>query len=52
MMIDKGISPAEARNWPAPGYSAGVNGAYGTGIMGLVEKGMPGRTIPRLPNNT
>jgi cobaltochelatase CobN len=39
MMIDKGISPAEARGLASTRVFGGVNGAYGTGIMGLVEKG-------------
>lgn len=39
MMIDKGISPAEARELATTRVFGGVNGAYGTGIMGLVEKG-------------
>jgi cobaltochelatase CobN len=39
MMIDKGISPAEARELASTRVFGGVNGAYGTGIMGLVEKG-------------
>jgi cobaltochelatase CobN len=39
MMIEKGISPAEARELASTRVFGGVNGAYGTGIMGLVEKG-------------
>ena len=39
MMIAKGISPAEARELASTRVFGGVNGAYGTGIMGLVEKG-------------
>jgi len=38
-MIGKGISPAEARELATTRVFGGVNGAYGTGIMGLVEKG-------------
>jgi cobaltochelatase CobN len=39
MMIDKGISPVEARELATTRVFGGANGAYGTGIMGLVEKG-------------
>ena len=39
MMIDKGISPLEARELASTRVFGGVNGAYGTGIMSLVEKG-------------
>jgi cobaltochelatase CobN len=39
MMIDKGISPAEARELASTRVFGGVNGAYGTGIMSMVEKG-------------
>lgn len=39
MMIDSGISPLEARELASTRVFGGVNGAYGTGIMGLVEKG-------------
>jgi cobaltochelatase CobN len=39
MMIDKGISPAEARELATTRVFGGANGAYGTGIMGFVEKG-------------
>jgi cobaltochelatase CobN len=39
MMIQNGISPAEARELASTRVFGGVNGAYGTGIMSLVEKG-------------
>jgi cobaltochelatase CobN len=39
MMIDKGISPLEARGLASTRVFGGANGAYGTGIMSLVEKG-------------
>ncbi len=39
LMIDKGLSPVEARELATTRVFGGVNGAYGTGIMGLVEKG-------------
>ena len=39
MMIENGISPAEARELATTRVFGGANGAYGTGIMGLVEKG-------------
>jgi len=39
MMINNGISPAEARELASTRVFGGVNGAYGTGIMSLVEKG-------------
>ena len=39
MMISNGISPAEARELASTRVFGGVNGAYGTGIMSLVEKG-------------
>jgi cobaltochelatase CobN len=38
-MIETGIAPAEARELATIRVFGGVNGAYGTGIMGLVEKG-------------
>ena len=39
MMIQNGISPAEARELASTRVFGGVNGAYGTGIMSMVEKG-------------
>jgi cobaltochelatase CobN len=39
MMVKNGISPAEARELASTRVFGGVNGAYGTGIMSLVEKG-------------
>lgn len=39
MMIAKGISPREARELAALRVFGGANGSYGTGIMGMVEKG-------------
>ncbi len=39
MMIGKGISPQEARELAGLRVFGGANGRYGTGIMGMVEKG-------------
>lgn len=39
IMIDKGISPQEARELATLRVFGGANGNYGTGIMGMVEKG-------------
>ncbi len=38
-MLDKGVSPLEARNNAYRRSFGGVNGAYGTGIMSYVEQG-------------
>lgn len=38
-MKEKGLSPAEARELSTQRVFGGVNGAYGTAIMGLVESG-------------
>ncbi|NLR91478.1 cobaltochelatase subunit CobN [Flammeovirga agarivorans] len=38
-MKDKGMSPAEARKFSTVRVFGGVNGNYGTNIMGLVEQG-------------
>ncbi len=38
-MLDKGFSPLDARKYASKRVFGGVNGNYGTGIMGLVEKG-------------
>lgn len=38
-LIEKGLSPQEARNLSLHRIFGGVNGNYGTGIMGLVENG-------------
>lgn len=38
-MITKGISPQEARELATLRVFGGANGNYGTGIMGMVEKG-------------
>lgn len=38
-MKEKGLSPAEARELATQRVFGGVNGAYGTAIMGLVEAG-------------
>jgi cobaltochelatase CobN len=38
-MKRKGISPVEARKFSTVRVFGGVNGHYGTGIMGLVEQG-------------
>ncbi|UDQ98750.1 cobaltochelatase subunit CobN [Lentisphaerota bacterium WC36G] len=39
VLIDKGYSPIEARKLSAARVFGGVNGNFGTGIMGLVESG-------------
>jgi cobaltochelatase CobN len=39
VMKNKGLSPLEARNYSTARVFGGVNGNYGTGIMGLVESG-------------
>lgn len=39
MLIDKGFSPKQARDMSSGRVFGGVNGNYGTGIMGMVEKG-------------
>lgn len=39
IMKEKGISPEDARKMAHKRVFGGVNGNYGTGIMGLVEKG-------------
>lgn len=38
-LVDKGISPREARDLSVMRVFGGLNGHYGTGIMSLVEKG-------------
>ncbi len=38
-LVDKGISPLEARDLSVMRVFGGLNGHYGTGIMSLVEKG-------------
>lgn len=38
-MKENGLSPADARKFSTIRVFGGVNGSYGTGIMGLVEKG-------------
>ncbi|MDE5704158.1 MAG: cobaltochelatase subunit CobN, partial [Bacteroidales bacterium] len=38
-LLEKGYSPAEARKYAGERIFGGVNGNYGTAIMGLVEKG-------------
>lgn len=39
LLLEKGFSPAEARRYSSERIFGGVNGNYGTGIMGMVEKG-------------
>lgn len=39
LLVEKGLSPKEARELSTMRIFGGVNGSYGTGIMGLVEKG-------------
>lgn len=38
-MKEKGLSPKQARDWSTQRVFGGVNGIYGTNIMGMVEKG-------------
>lgn len=38
-LVDKGVSPKEARELSASRVFGGVNGNYGTGIQGMVEAG-------------
>lgn len=38
-MKDQGLSPKQARAWSTQRVFGGVNGIYGTNIMGMVEKG-------------
>ncbi|QGY47599.1 cobaltochelatase subunit CobN [Maribellus comscasis] len=38
-LLDKGFSPLDARKFSSNRVFGGINGNYGTGIMGLVEKG-------------
>ncbi len=38
-LLAKGFSPAEARKFSTQRVFGGLNGSYGTGIMGMVEKG-------------
>ena len=39
LLIEKGMSPREARELSTMRVFGGINGGYGTGITGLVEKG-------------
>ena len=39
LLVERGMSPKEARELSTMRIFGGVNGNYGTGIMGLVEKG-------------
>ncbi len=39
LLLEKGFSPADARKYAGERIFGGVNGNYGTGIMGLVESG-------------
>ena len=39
LMKERGLSPAEAKTFATARVFGGVNGAYGTGIMGMVEAG-------------
>jgi cobaltochelatase CobN len=39
LLLDKGYSPVDARKYSKERIFGGVNGNYGTGIMGMVEKG-------------
>ncbi len=38
-LLEIGFSPADAREYSRERIFGGVNGSYGTGIMGMVEKG-------------
>ncbi|UZJ42368.1 cobaltochelatase subunit CobN [Prosthecochloris sp. SCSIO W1101] len=38
-LLDKGFSPLDARKFSSKRIFGGINGNYGTNIMGLVEKG-------------
>lgn len=38
-MKEKGLSPLQAREWSTQRVFGGVNGVYGTNIMGMVETG-------------
>ncbi len=38
-MKEKGLSPKQAREWSTQRVFGGVNGIYGTNIMGMVEQG-------------
>lgn len=38
-LLEKGFSPADARKYSKERIFGGVNGSYGAGIMGMVEKG-------------
>lgn len=39
LLLEKGFSPADARKFSRERIFGGVGGNYGTGIMGMVEKG-------------
>ncbi len=39
LLLSKGFSPVDARKYSKERIFGGVNGNYGTGIMGMVEKG-------------
>lgn len=39
LLLEKGFSPADARKFSRERIFGGVDGNYGTGIMGMVEKG-------------
>lgn len=38
-LLEKGFSPVDARKYSRERIFGGANGSYGTGIMGMVEKG-------------
>lgn len=46
-LTEKGISPKEARELSAYRVFGGVNGSYGTGIQGMVQKGDPAGKMNR-----
>ncbi|MBI9055779.1 MAG: cobaltochelatase subunit CobN [Bacteroidales bacterium] len=50
-MLDKGFSPLDARKYASKRVFGGVNGNYGTGIMGLVEKGDSWDDEKQIANN-
>lgn len=49
LLVEKGLSPKEARELSTMRIFGGVNGSYGTGIMGLVEKGDAWDSENKLP---
>ena len=52
VMKEKGLSPADARRYSTLRVFGGVNGNYGTAIMGWSRRATGGRTRPRWPAST